>query len=346
LSFRYWRFDVRSRVRQGCNKEENVRLTLALSLYDRHVPFFDGTVGGPKGTELRVLQVGQSVPLRDGADRHERMIRDLEFDLCELSLSSYLMAKDRGLPLTAIPVFPRRLFSHSLIYVNADSGIRVPRDLIGKRVGLRSFQTTLSVLAKGDLQAEYGVPWKELRWFLGSDEKVPFSPKEGVSLQRIAAGKKLGAMLEEGEIDALIMPHPPKSVLQGSRAVRRLHQDPRGEELAYYRKNGFYPIMHVIAAKEELFAAEPWLAPELMKMFQEARSVCSQYYDDPNWSLLAWGRHYYEEERALLGEDLWPSGVAKNRKNLERFIEYSFDQGLIDRKMEVEKLFAAPVRSV
>ena len=321
------------------------RLTMALSLYDRHIPFFDGTVSPPADLELQVLQVGQSAPLRDGVDRHERMIGEREFDVCELSLSSYLMAKDRGLALTAIPVFPRRLFSQSLVYVNADAGIRAPQDLIGKRVGLRSFQTTLSVLAKGDLQTEYGVPWKKLHWYLSSGEKVPFTPKEGAVLQRIDEGKKLGTMLEDGEVDALIMPHPPRSVLQGSRKIRRLHADPREEELKYYRKNGYYPIMHVIAAKEELFEEDPSLPQALMEVFEKAKAVWSRYYDDPNWSQLAWGRQAYEEERSRFGQDLWPSGFAKNRKNLERFVEYSFDQGLIGRSLDVDLLFAKEVRN-
>src|SRR5437016_9471475 len=129
------------------------RLTIAMSHYDRHVPFFDGTVQ-PEGVDLNVLIVGQSDRQRDGEERHERMLQKGEFDVAELSLSSYLMAKSRGMPFTAIPVFPRRLFSLSQMWVNVDAGINSPPNLIGKRVGLSTFQTTLSVLAKGDLQSE------------------------------------------------------------------------------------------------------------------------------------------------------------------------------------------------
>jgi 4,5-dihydroxyphthalate decarboxylase len=128
-----------------------LNLTIALAHYDRHIPFFDGSVA-PDGIALTVLEVGQGRAGKHGTDRHERMLRDQEFDLCEVSLSSYLMAKSRGTSLTAIPVFPRRLFSQSLIYCHASSGIEKPKDLIGKRVGVNSFQTTLAVLAKGDLQ--------------------------------------------------------------------------------------------------------------------------------------------------------------------------------------------------
>ncbi len=322
---------------------KKLRLTIALSLYDRHIPFFDGTLTLPKNVELNVLQAGQSTPLRDGINRHERMIQNKEFDVCELSLSSYIMAKNRNMPFTAIPVFPRRLFSQSQMYVNVASGIHSPQDLIGRKVGLSSFQTTLSVLAKGDLKKEYGVPWEKIKWYISKEEAVSFLTKEGTFLQKIGEGKKIGKMLEEGEIDGLFMPHPPKSVLQGSTQVRRLFADPRQEELKYYRKNEFYPIMHIIALKQEWVEREPWIVRAVMDLFEEAKKIYSQYYDDPNWSQLAWGRHFFEEQRNLFGEDLWPSGIRKNRNNLERFIEYSLDQDLIDKKMEVNQLFTDSV---
>src|SRR5919202_2501260 len=150
----------------------NLPLTIALEHYDRHVPFFDGTVA-PEGVALTVLTVGQSAPGRHGLRRHERMLAG-EFDVGELSCSSRLMARDRGLPFIAIPVFPRRLFSQSRIYVNAAAGIAAPADLVGRRVGLSSYQTTLSVLAKGDLAHEYGVRWKEITWVMATDEAVTF----------------------------------------------------------------------------------------------------------------------------------------------------------------------------
>ena len=133
-----------------------LKLTMALSHYDRHMPFLDGSLK-TEGIDLDVMIVGQSSPLRDGADRHERMLQREEFDICELSLSSYLMSRNRNQPFLAIPVFPRRLFSHSQMWVNSSAGISSPKDLIGKTVGLSTFQTTLSVLAKGDLQSEYDV---------------------------------------------------------------------------------------------------------------------------------------------------------------------------------------------
>jgi 4,5-dihydroxyphthalate decarboxylase len=188
------------------------------------------------------------------------MLQKGEFDICELSLSSYLMAKSRGMPFTAIPVFPRRLFSLSQMWVNVDAKIVSPHDLIGKRVGLSTFQTTLSVLAKGDLQSEYDVPWRHMHWIVSKEEAVPFKRQEGVHIELIAAGKKIGAMLEQGEIDALMVPHPPKEALRGSPTIRRLFADPKQEEAKYFRKNGYYPIMHVVAFKDEVLAKNPSVA--------------------------------------------------------------------------------------
>jgi 4,5-dihydroxyphthalate decarboxylase len=315
------------------------RLSLALSHYDRHIPFFDGSVRA-EDIELEVLEVGQSSPLKHGQDRHERMLQKGEFDICELSLSSYLIAKSRGMPFTAIPVFPRRLFSLSQMWVNARAGIAAPQDLIGKKVGLSTFQTTLSVLAKGDLQAEYGVPWRKIRWYVSKDEAVPLKPIEGVDMQLVRPGQKMGAMLESGEIDALMVPHPPQEALRGGGAIRRLFADPKSEEIKYFRKNGYYPIMHVIAFKDEVLKSNPTLATTVLRAFDQAKEACREYYDDPNWSRFVWGRHLFEEERKAFGDDPWPHGVRKNRANLERFIGYSLDQGLMEKKLAVEDLFA------
>ncbi|HWH76156.1 MAG TPA: ABC transporter substrate-binding protein, partial [Candidatus Binatus sp.] len=265
-----------------------LRLTMALSHYDRHIPFFDGSVTA-EGVDLEVLEVGQSSPLKHGQDRHERMLQKGEFDICELSLSNYLVAKSRGMPFTAIPVFPRRLFSLSQMWVNQDAGVKLPRDLIGKRVGLSTFQTTLSVLARGDLQTEYNVPWREIDWYNSKDEAVPLKPMAGVKMQLVKPGQKIGAMLERGEIDALMMPHPPKEALRGGGKICRLFADPKAEEAKYFKKNGYYPIMHVVAFKDEVLAKNRWLAKSIADAFDKAKEACMEYYDDPNWSRFVWG---------------------------------------------------------
>ncbi len=317
------------------------QLSMALSHYDRHIPFFDGSVRA-EGVDLQVLEVGQSSPLKHGQDRHERMLQKGEFDICELSLSNYLVAKSRSMPFTAIPVFPRRLFSLSQMWVNKNAGITAPKDLVGRRVGLSTFQTTLSVLARGDVQAEYDVPWRQIHWYISKDEAVPLKPLEGVKMELLKPGQKIGAMVERGEIDALMMPHPPAEALRGGGNIRRLFADPKAEEAKYFRKNGYYPIMHLIAFKNEVLAKQPQLAMAILAAFNNAKKVCMEYYDDPNWSRFVWGRHLFEEERAIFGDDPWPNGLRKNRANLERFIDYATDQGLLERKLEIDELFAPP----
>ncbi|MGH7845335.1 MAG: ABC transporter substrate-binding protein [Candidatus Binatia bacterium] len=314
------------------------KLSLALSHYDRHMPFLEGSVQ-PEGIDLDVLFVGQSQPLKNGSDRHERMLQKGEFDVCEVSLSSYLMARSRGMPFIAIPVFPRRLFSQSQMWVNTKAGIHFPGDLIGKTVGLSTFQTTLSVLAKGDLETEYGVPWRQIKWVVSKEETLPFKPQEGVSIRLAPEGKKMGRMLQEGSIDALFVPHPPKEALQGAGGISRLFADPKQMEIDYYRKNGFYPIMHAVTFKENVLREHPWAARSIMDAFETAQHLTKEFYDDPNWSSLVWGRHLFEEERKLFGADPWTNGVKSNQPNLERFMSYSLDQGLMERPMSVEELF-------
>jgi len=318
-------------------------LSLALDRYDRHFPFFDGTVPLPGGVDFEVLQVGQSAPGRDGTRRHERMYPGLEFDICEFGLSPFLMmvarARERELPLVALPVFPRRLFSQSQMWVRRGAAIHGPGDLIGRPMALRSFHTTLSVLARGDLKSYYQVPWEDIIWRPTKGDMVPFEAKEGVTIEPIEAGADLGALADAGQIDGCFMPHPPPAMTDPAR-MRRLFADAHGEERAYFRATGGYPIMHLVVIRREVHEARPGLARELVESFGAAQRIAERYFEDPNWSRLAWGRHYFEAERDGFKADIWPLGFKANKANLERFIGYSFDQGLIDRAVTARSLFA------
>ena len=311
------------------------QLTVALDMYDRHLPFFDGSVK-LDGIETSFLAVGQSRSLLHGSKRHRRMLVDQEFDVAELSLSSYLMARNSGLPFTAIPIFPRRLFSMSQMWTKSKSDARSPKDLAGKRVGLSSFQTTLSVLAKGDIGQEYGVPWREISWVTTSEEVV--TPKLG--RQRFETSqKKVFELLRDDDVQAIFVPHPPKQVLEDTENYRRLFSNPREEEVKYFQKNGYFPIMHVVAVKDSTLKKIPGLPKVLTKAFEESKRVCRERYDDPNWSYLAWGRLELEEQNRVLGREAWNDGVGRNEKNLLRFIEYSLDQGLVNERLGVDDLF-------
>ena len=317
-------------------------MKIALDRLDRHVPFFMNAIALPDGVELQPLEVGLVNPecYRDGADRHGRMFRDQEFDICEQSLASYIIARSRGdASLTAAPVFPRRLFSQLCIFVNVDAGIDRPRDLIGKRIGINSFQTTLCVLAKGDLKFEYGVPWEDIHWFLQRDEELPWQSDEGISLRRIPVGKDAAQMLAEGELDAYVHPSPPPLVYERTDRIRRLFPDSRGESLRYFHALGYCPIMHVMVFPERVVERAPWLPRATIEMWEQAKEKALSFYSDPGYSLLLFSRNELDAQRGALKSDPWVSGLAANRANLERFIEYMVDQRLIDEPMPVESLF-------
>lgn len=313
-------------------------LTLALDRYDRHIPFFDGTVRQPEGFTLKPVQVGQSHPLAGGVDRHGGMLQG-KYDIAEFSMSSFLMAIDRKLPIIGIPVFPRRLFSAGLFYVRGDSPFTKPSELKGRRVAIRSFQTTLSLLAKGDLKFEYDTPWEDIHWLVEDEEKIAFVPKQGAKIEVLPQGSDAGHLLRDGRCDAVIQPHPPESITAGEVDVRRLFADADAEELRYFKKYGYWPIMHILAIRRPIADASASLCRALIDSFRHAREISWDYFSDPNWSSLAFGRRYYERERQAFGKDPWVFGLAGNRKNLERFVMYSYDQGLIGRRLAVEELF-------
>jgi 4,5-dihydroxyphthalate decarboxylase len=315
-----------------------VPITLAVSNYDRHGPLLDGTIV-PEGVDLTVLEVAQSVEGRHGQDRHRRMLEGGEFDAAEVSFSNYLMAVDRGLPFTAIPIIPRRLFSQSLFFTRIDSDLHGPESLVGKRVGLNTYQTTLSVLAKGDLQHAHGVPWKDVTWVINLPEIIPFEPPADVRVEWQAPGsRRIDQLLLDGELDALVMPHPPKSLTSGQPKVRRLFPDARKAELAYYREHGYWPIMHYIVFRNDVVDRHPWLPRAMFDAYLATKARLADLYTDPNWSAMVWAPYYQEEESRLLG-DPWTHGLAGNRRNIERFIQYSHEQGLISAPLPPERLF-------
>lgn len=313
--------------------------TMALERYDRHVPFFTGAVETPAGIDISPLEVGIDHTHRDGRDRHERMVRDREFDICELSFSSYIMAMDRGADFTATPVFPRRLFSQNHIYVRHDAGIETPADLSGRRVALRAFQTTMSVLVKGDLTFFYGVPWQDIHWIMEAEEAVAWTPPAGAKIDWLKDGRKGAELLLSGEVDAMIFPHPPREILEATDTVRRLFPDPMAEAKRYYDQLGYFPIMHIMAFRNEIVEQEPGLPRAVISMWESAKRTAALYYEDPGYSEIAFARNALERQEEIFGDDIWPSGFAANRDNIARFIDYSADQGLISAAYAPERLF-------
>ena len=312
-------------------------LTLAAGDYESIRALKEGTVA-PDGVALNVLTD------MDSSTRHWRMLRNRDFDVCELSLSSYLMAKDRDFPLEAIPVFLHRRFRHGFIFVNTGAGISEPKDLIGRRIGVKTFQTTAILWLRGMLEHEYGVPHTGVQWVSELIEDVAFTPKPGLRLERAPAGRRVEDMLAEGEIDACLHADVIDPIVDGDPRVGRLFESYAEVEREYFRRTGIFPIMHVTAIRKELADAHPWLARNLMDAFEASKAASYARLRNPRIVPLAWYNSYRDEEIAFFGgADPWQYGLGEaNRHNLETAIGYSHDCGLIGRQLAVDDIFLAP----
>ena len=311
-------------------------ITLACGDYDRTQPLIDGTVK-PEGLELNWLTLPHY-------EIWTRMLNYYDFDASELSLSSYLIARTLGKPLIAIPVFPARAFRHSCIFINTRSGIREPRDLAGKRVGLAEFQQTATVWVRGILEHEYGLALDKVRWFTWAKRsRMEIDMPRQYSIEQIPPEKQADEMLASGELDAIICANLFPSLLSGAPNVRRLFENYPEVESAYYKKTGIFPIMHTIAIREELWKESPWIAISLFKAFQQAKELAYRRLNDlsPYKISMVWFREPMKEQREILGEDPWPYGLARNRRVVETLMGYLYEQGLAKRKLTIEELFAA-----
>ena len=217
----------------------HTNLSVAVDLYDRHLPLFGGQVAPADGLNLTFLEVGMAPPRRHGINRHKRMLVDREFDAAEVSLASFLVARDQGMDdLVALPIFPRRLFSQNHIFVSDRSGIFDPNDLVGRKVAIWAFQVTMSVLAKGDLKRDYGVDWRDIHWLTQNPEEIRMDYGNDVRIEQLPVGYDVVAALLEGEIDAYINPHPPEAIMTPNQGIRRLFPEWRETTGAYFRKHG------------------------------------------------------------------------------------------------------------
>jgi 4,5-dihydroxyphthalate decarboxylase len=310
-----------------------LHLTLACGDYESIRALKEGTVK-PDGIELTVLTDMTS------DIRHWRMIRNHEFDIAELSMSNYLMAKYIGLPIAAIPVFLHRRFRHGFVFLNAAKNIRKPTDLVGKKVGLRNFQATANLWIRGILEHEYQLPHRSIQWFKQDEEEVEWTPPSDLNIQRVGAGKNVEQMLVDGELDALIHPELIQPILNKDQRVSRLFPAYRELEIEYFKRTGIFPIMHTTAIKQAVVEKYPWVPINLMHAFEESKKVAYKRIENPRIVPLSWFRHFLEEQEEILGADPWAYGLgASNRKNLETLMQYSQEQGLLGRKIALEDLF-------
>ncbi len=316
-------------------------LTFGCWNYDRTRALADGSVV-PDGIDLNYLDM----PVEE---TFFRMLRHHEFDVAELSLSSYTVSLFREpQPFVAIPVFPSRYFRHSCIYVNAASGIRTAKDLIGRRIGNPEYQMTAPVWIRGILADHYGVPVDSVTYVTGGEEtpgrseKLKLDLPPSIWVERIGPEQTLSQMLRDGEIDALYTARAPSSFRAGDHRVVRLFPDYREIERDYFRSTGIFPIMHTIALRRDVYEANRWIAQSLQKAFiqAQARTYADLKESAALKAMLPWLNHHVEEAIAEMGEDYWPYGFERNRATLDTFLRYHHEQGLSKRRLAPEELFA------
>jgi 4,5-dihydroxyphthalate decarboxylase len=312
---------------------KRIPITLACGDYEIVRELTSGNIE-PDGIDLTVLTA------MDAATRHWRFLRNREFDMAELSSSSYLMARDRGQPFRALPVFLHRRFRHGFVFINTGKGIRKPTDLIGRKVGVQSFQVSANLWLRGILEHEYGVPHKSIEWFAELDEDIDFQAPPGLKLARLGPDDSVEAMLAEGELDAVIHSDLITPFINRDPRVARLLPNYKDEEVAYYRKTGIFPIMHVMGIREDVVEKYPWVPINMYRAFNEARANAMKRMANPRLVPLAWYREAWEEQQEILGPDPWEYGLTeRNRINLETLVGYSHEQGLISRPIPLEELF-------
>lgn len=319
----------------------NLALTLACGDYDRTRALHDESVK-PDGIDLTYLRL----PVEE---TFFRMMRHQEFDVAEMSFSSFVISLERDpAPFVGLPVFPSRMFRHGGIYINTGSGIERPQDLRGKVVGLPEYQLSANVWIRGLLADEYDVPVDSVTYRTGGQEqagrieKARLQLPDNIRVEPIDPTQTLSQMLAEGEIDALYSPRIPSPFADRDPRVARLFPDVVQAEKDYFSTTGIFPIMHVVALRRDVYEAHPWVAQSLTKAFFRAKAeVFDRLYDSSALRfMLPWLNQYLEEARDLLGDDYWSYGLEPNRAVLDAFLRYHHEQGLSKERMKPEDLFA------
>ena len=316
------------------------RITAAVGSFDRTQPLLDG----------RVRVDGFDVAWTSGEleSLFSRAFAHAEFDVTELSFCNYLIAAARAdSPYVALPIFPTRCFRHHALFIRTDRGIREPRDLEGKVIGLREYTNTVSLVARGMLHSFYGVDLSRIRWRVGD---VDARERTGAEIRvpaiagmdiAFAGDALLAEQLADGAIDGLLAYSPPRCL--GARGVGRLFPRWWDDEARYFAATGIFPIMHVVAVRRSLLEREPSLAPALYRAFCAAKAcaVRDLEIEQAPKTMLPWSSAHLVETRRLLGENFWPYGVAANRVTLQAQINWAFEQGLIGRAVALDEFFAA-----
>jgi 4,5-dihydroxyphthalate decarboxylase len=308
----------------------DLELTLMLADYHRTRPLLSGEVTAA-GINLK--------PQR--AESGEACMRPVyeEFDIAEMSLSWYMMARCRKEPVIALPIFPLRMQIHPYIFCSAASGIERPEDLKGKKIGMDEYRLTVGLWARGILREHYGVRPEECEWFTSAPERAGYQPPAGIKVTVV--DEPTEALLLRGEIDALIPPNIVPSFRNKDPRIRRLFKDARTTVNDYFRKTRIFPITHTLVMRQSLFDEHPWLVSSLLNAFTEAEEQCRKSYDYAKRSAFPSAVLILEEEEEIFGANPWGHGLTpENRVVLEKFVQYANEQGYIPNRPLLSELFA------
>jgi 4,5-dihydroxyphthalate decarboxylase len=317
----------------------DIGLSLALSYYEHVSDLLRGRVRA-EGISLTTIEL----PVEE---IFFRMLSFVEWDVAEFSMAKYVSLVGSGAPpFRAIPVFPSRVFRQSALYLAKRAAISGPGDLARRRVGIPEWAQTAGIYARAYLQHQCGVRLQNIHWVqagvndVGRSEKVMLSLPEGVAIERID-NRSLNEMLLTGDLDAIISAREPSAFLAGDPRVVRLWPDRRALEEAYYRETGIFPIMHVIVIKATTFDRHPWIAMNLFKAFEEAKTNSLRYLSSSLTSRipLPWSHDAVGEARTMFGDDFWPYGIEPNRRTIGAFLKYCYEQGVTNREVQIEELF-------
>lgn len=269
-----------------------LRLTVACDSYDYLQPLREGRVQA-EGIDLNLITVESGI-------RHQRMYHYGEYDACEFSMSSYLVAREQDIDrFQAIPFFPRRMFGHKFCFIRAGSGIKKPSDLMGGRIGLRTYENTLALVVKGMLMHNYDLPVTEVTWVIVNQEPVGCKLPPTIKIERFEGKRRLEDLLAAGEVDAEVEPDLPQAWLQGKRTVERLFPNFQKEEQDYYQKTRIFPIMHPIVIKKDILGRDPWVATSLFEAFVRSKRLYNEFMEQPHRLSFAWARSYLEKDSYL-----------------------------------------------
>jgi 4,5-dihydroxyphthalate decarboxylase len=314
-----------------------LKLTIAFDKYDYLQPLLNGEIEA-EGIDLNILTVESGI-------RHERMFHYGEYDACEFSMSSYLVARGQDVDwLQAIPFFPRRMWGHKFCFIRAGSGIKKPSDLKGGRIGLRSYENTLALVTKGMLMNSYDLGVSDVTWVIVNKENVGPKLPSNIKVEFVEGKRKLEDLLVEGKVDAEVEPDLPRRWLSGEGSLERLFPDFEKEEKAYYQRTKVYPIMHPVVIKKEILERDPWIATSLYEALMASRKAYNEFMEQPHRLSFAWGRSYLEEERKFFGKDPFYQGFQENYNDVQNLIKFAGQQGMLGRDLTVEELFTENTR--